>query len=186
MNKVLIGLTGEIGSGKSVFYDLLKEILPTKKIALVNYSDTLKDTLDLWFLERTRENFSKLAQVMNSNFGDDSLGNATVKRALKQEADVVIMAGLRWMGDLERLRANNGLLVYITADPKLRYERVKDRTEKKDEIGMSFEQFLEEHHTVNEQKITKIGAEADFVIENNGTLAEFREKVKEFLKRFDF
>jgi dephospho-CoA kinase len=181
---ILIGLTGEIGSGKTLFYDLLKEVLPQRKIALVNYSDTLKDTLTLWFLEQTRMNFKKLATALNTNFGGAALGHATLKRALSQDAEVVVMAGLRWNGDLERLRAYHGLLVYVTADIKIRFERVRIRKEKTNEQGITFDKFVEENNAPNEISVTRLGAQADFRIDNNGSLDEFREKIRVFVREF--
>jgi dephospho-CoA kinase len=184
MNKILIGLTGEIGSGKTIFYDLLKEFLPDQKIVLINYSDTLKETLNLWYLDHTRENFKKLAIAMNSNFGDASLAHATTQKALKTDCNIAVLAGLRWMGDLERLKVAKGLLVYVTADEKTRFERVKKRTEKSDEPDMTYQEFEKANQASNEVTIPKIGKEADFMINNNGSLEEFKSQVKEFIDKF--
>jgi dephospho-CoA kinase len=179
MQKLVIGLVGEKGSGKETFGNLLQELLPDKKILRVRSSDVLVETLKLWDLEKTRENLQNLAIWMDEAFGDGTLSNVVYQRIQSLEADIVIFDGVRWETDVEMLnRFANHLLIYITAPLQNRFERLKKRQEKAFEETTSFEQFLFEENKKNELLIPKIGAKADIKIENATTLEVFKEKIK--------
>ncbi len=79
-DKIMIGLVGEKGSEKQTFVDLLYSFTDKNKIHHMKFSDLLSETLEMWNLSKTRENLQKLAIIMNKNFGEDTLTNATNKR----------------------------------------------------------------------------------------------------------
>ncbi len=185
MPKEVVGLVGEKGGGKGTVFVTLKELLPDKRVERVSSSDLLASTLDLWALKRTRENFIKLVAAMNDGFGEGTLTNALKQQTLKSGADIVIIDSIRLQSDLDMLRSIPGnLLLYVTADAKIRYDRTKARGEKEGETKASFEQFQKEESAHTEQLVPKIGAQADFTINNNGTLEEFKAQVKEFAAKF--
>lgn len=180
--KLLIGLVGEKGSGKETFGRLFQELLPDKKVDHIRFSDLLKETLNSWDISTTRENLQKLAVVMKDGFGPETLSHAIYEKLLKSGADIVLLDGVRWKSDEELTRRfNNNLMVYITADLMIRYERLKKRKEKEDEEDTSFEQFMKEEKTENELLIPVIGGRADIKIENNGSFEEYKQKISEFI-----
>lgn len=182
--KIIIGLVGEKGSGKETFGNFLKELLPKKFIDRIHFSDILIETLDLWDVSKTRGNLQILAQHMEK-FGPGILSRAIKKRVENSKAKIVIIDGIRWESDLKMLRSfPKNLLVYITADLKIRYQRTKIRHEKAFEDAASFEQFFEEEKAKNEILIPKIGKSADRKIINNGSLEEFKINVRDFVKNF--
>lgn len=176
---LLIGLVGEKGSGKDTFSKYLQAI-STKKISHIRFSDLLKQTLKLWDLPITRANLQKLAQLLE-DYGPGTVAHGIEKQIKESETEIVILDGIRWKPDVELLKNfPNHKLVYITAPAKLRFERLKNRGEKDGESQMSYEQFLEEEKAPNELLISQIGSEADFKIENSGSIEEFESQVKEF------
>lgn len=176
---LLIGLVGEKGSGKDTFAHYLQEI-SQKKIAHIRFSDLLKQTLKLWDLPLTRANLQKLAQVLE-DFGEGTVAHGLEKQIKEADAEIIILDGIRWKPDVELLKKfPNHKLVYITANPKLRFERLKSRGEKDGESEMTYEQFLEEEKAPNELLIPEIGSEADLKIENNGSIEEFKGQVEKF------
>ncbi len=180
--KIIIGLVGEKGSGKETFGNILKGLILQKGIYRIHFSDILIETLDIWDIPKTRRNLQVLAQYMDK-FGTGSLSKAIKKRVENSKAEIVIVDGIRWESDLEMLKNfQKNLLVYITADLKLRYERTKKRCEKAFEEATSFKQFMKEEKAKNEILIPKIGKKADFKIVNNGSLEEFKLAVEQFLK----
>ncbi len=182
MDKLIIGLVGEKGSGKETFGNLLQELLPSKKIVRVRSSDVLVETLALWNIEKTRENLQNLAIWMDETFGDGTLSDVVKHRIEELEADIVIFDGIRWMTDVKLI--NNfphHLLIYITAPLKIRFERLKKRQEKMYEETTSFEQFIKEEQKKNELLIPKIGEEADIKIVNDETVEKFKELIKQLV-----
>lgn len=177
--KALIGLIGEKGAGKESLGDaLMKEYrFCGYTVSRHHFSDILNETLRNWSIETTRANLQKLAQVMDAGFGEGALTRAIRQRLEKDPADIVIADGMRWKTDEQMIRSfPYYMMIYVTADPKVRFERLKARKEKAGEGIMTYEQFLKEERAPNEIDIPIIGARADFKIENNGTLLELREE----------
>lgn len=181
--KLIIGLVGEKGSGKETFGNFLKELLPGKLIDRIHFSDLLVETLDLWDVPKTRNNLQILAQHMEK-FGAGTFSNAIKKRVENSKAEIVIVDGIRWKSDLEMLKSfPKNLLIYITANINLRYQRTKARKEKAFEEATTFRKFLKEEKAKNETLIPKIGKNADYKIVNNGSLDEFKVLVKDFVNK---
>lgn len=176
----IIGLVGEKGSGKDTFAKFLQEI-SEKSVSHIRFSDLLKQTLKLWDLPQTRANLQKLAQVLE-DFGTGTVAHGLEKQIRETDAEIIILDGIRWKPDVELLeKFSQHLLVYITAEPKLRFKRLKTRGEKTGERNMTFEQFEQEEQAPNELLIPEIGSKAVTKITNNGSLEDFREEVKVFV-----
>ena len=174
----VIGLIGEKGSGKQTFVNFLKEIAPDLNIRQVRFSDILAQTLMIWDIPNTRANLQKLSLIMEEGFGQSSLANAAKYSIEGDSADVVVFDGIRREPELELVKEmTNSILIYVTAEQKLRYERLKLRSEKVGEVGLTFEQFLQEDKSKAEINIPSLGKKADVKLENNGTLEEFRSSI---------
>lgn len=174
----VIGLVGEKGSGKQTFVNFLKEILPDKNIRQVRFSDILAQTLLIWDIPITRSNLQKLSLIMEEGFGQASLANAAKFSIEGDNGDVLVFDGIRRSPELDLVKnMPNSSLIYITADQKLRYERLKTRSEKVGEVGLTFEQFLREEKSKAEINIPALGKKTNKKIENNGSLEEFKNKI---------
>ncbi len=184
MSKLIIGVVGEKGSGKGTFPKLLQESLSDKKIVRTTFSDIMTDTLNIWGLDRSRENYIKLVVAMRDNFGPDVLASAVKKRIQELDGDIIVVDGMRWMADLDMIRSLDGKIVYITADPKIRYERTKARGEKAGETETTLEQFMEEEKAPTEVDIPKIAEASDFTINNDRDLDSFKDQIKSFIQKF--
>lgn len=178
--KIIIGITGEKGSGKKTFGEVVKELNQGElSIQVQQFSDILRDTLKIWHLPVSRVNMQKLVVVMRNAFGEDVLAKAVYHRALDLQADVLIFDGVRWEVDRKLIRQlPNNFLVYITADPKIRWQRTRKRGQNHGEHKTTFKQFLEEELAEAEISIPLIGKTADFKITNNGSFEEFKEEIR--------
>lgn len=197
MMKVL-GLVGEKGSGKQTFVNFLKEIAaspPLSRLAAVRagprndegkliirqvrFSDILAQTLILWDIPITRSNLQKLSIMMNKTFGQTALAKAAKFYFEGDAADIIILDGVRREAEVRLVRSfQNSILIYITAEQKQRYQRLKTRSEKAEEVGLTYEQFLEEEKSKAEKEIPEISKKTDVKLENNGSLEEFKTKIK--------
>lgn len=187
--KLVIGLVGEKGSGKQTFVNFFKEIAtspsaPQNDIVVrqVRFSDILAQTLLLWDIPITRSNLQQLSLSMDKTFGSKSLAHAARFNVANEDADVVIFDGIRGKEQFKMIKAYpKSLIIYVTAEQNLRYQRLNKRSEKVGEAGLSYEQFMQEEKVKTETQVPKIGKKADFKIENNGTLNEFKAKIKAFM-----
>ncbi len=180
--KFVIGLVGEMGSGKETFGEALLEYLrEKKKVSRITFSSLLRQTLELWDIPATRENLQKLAQVMDGGYGKGTLAKAMKHSIVTADANIVILDGVRWESDYELIRSfPKNALVYITADPKTRFDRLRARREKTGESEMTWETFEKVSAAPNEIGIASIGSRANMRVENTGTLEEFLEKAREY------
>lgn len=173
----VFGLVGEKGSGKQTFVNFYKSLHPDLKVRQVRFSDILAQTLILWDIPLTRPNLQNLAIVMNDVFGAHALADAAKFSIEGDLSDIVILDGIRRQAEYELVKQLNGQLIYITANQNLRYQRLKLRSEKAGEVGLAFEQFLEEEQSKAEGEIPKISKKADIKIDNNGSLDEFKSSI---------
>lgn len=61
---MVLGLTGEKGSGKETFVKLLAELNPNQGITHLRSSDILRETLQIWSIPETRTNLQLLPVIM--------------------------------------------------------------------------------------------------------------------------
>lgn len=184
---IVIGVIGEKGSGKETFANLLAEILPHKKVLGIATSNILKQTLSLWDLPDIRENYTKLVISMEEVFGAGTLARANKKLIEQSDAEIVVVDGLRRYPEIDLIRSfPQNYLVYLTASPQVRFERIKNRAAKENETSMSFENFMQEENLETERLIKEMAKGADYTIENNEGLEEFKQKINGFvLKRLN-
>jgi dephospho-CoA kinase len=106
------------------------------------------------------------------------LSTASKNRIGSAKADIVLFDGVRWESDVKLVRSfRKNFLIYVTADPKVRYERTKARKQKVGEDLATFDQFLEDEKIATEIYIPEFGKSADFKIENNGTLDDLKSQI---------
>lgn len=180
--KIIIGLIGEKGAGKGTVSDYL-----IKKYGAVHYgtSKILRRTLEDLRLPVTRENLVKLALVLKEGYGPSVIIDSLMMDMENNGSDIIIADGIRMHGDVEPFRKRYGkyfFLVYVTADLKLRYERTKARKEKDDEGEATLRQFLEEEGRLTEVSIHEIGEQADYIIDNGGTLDDLISQIDKMMK----
>jgi len=176
---IVIGLVGEKRGGKGTFADLLKKVLPNAEIECLRFSDIIGDILDILDLPRTRDNMQKLPVGLMRIFNDDSVITKAMERRIRcQLADIVILDGIRTYPDVKILRKlPKNILVYVTADQKIRHERALTATGKVGENKISFEEFKKQDEAEIEKLIPVIGSTADYIIINERGLEEYRDEV---------
>jgi len=177
--QIVIGLVGESGAGKDTVADYLKHHYDA---TLLRFSDPLKHTLSMLVERPSREDQAWLAMALKKRFGEDVLFRM-LKRQIDDDAPIVSINGLRYPEDLEFLRTfPNSTLIYVTSDPKHRWERSIKRGEKSDD-NLPFEEFVKmEDGLETERAIPEIGAKADYTIKNDSTLEDLFAKVDDVME----
>jgi len=180
-NKIIIGLIGEISSGKGTVAKYLE-----KKYGASShrFSTPLRDVLTRLYTEINRENLVGLSKTLRELLGQDLLAKVISKDVNKDHSKIVVVDGIRRMADLIYLKELQEFkLAYITADIKIRYDRIIKRGENADDVNKTFEQFVKDHQLETELEIPKIGATADIKIDNNGNIEKLHKQIDAILNK---
>ncbi len=140
----IIGLSGTNGSGK----DSLGIGLDQYGYFFVSVTDFLREELRAQNLPITRDNMRRLSTKQRLEHGGGYLIEKAVDLWHKDRPDAkgVVIASLRDPKEVQTLHELGGLMVWIDADPKVRYQRIQNNLTLRgrvDEDSVSFEQFLE-------------------------------------------
>lgn len=176
---MIIGFVGQAGAGKGTAAEMLAKDSHSK---IFTFSDILVDILNRLFKEKSRDNMIKISMALREAFGQDALANVMERQVQECDADIVIVDGIRRLEDIEDLRKDpNFHLVEVTAPPKVRFERLKNRKEKSGESEMTWEDFLHMSERETERTIAAVAKEADHTIANDSDLENFKTKLDELI-----
>lgn len=179
--KIIIGLVGETGSGKDT---VANHIHKKYGIELLRFGNPLKKTLKFFTDQVSKEDSNWLYGILSNRFGEDVLHNA-VRREIKNSKErIICVNGLRMPKDEDFIRSfENNVIIYITADQKLRWKRSVDRAEKSDD-KQSFEDFKKFEETAKtERAIKNIGYRAEFKIDNKGSLNDLLTNTNDIINK---
>lgn len=164
---IVFGIAGEPGAGK----DTVKEYLVhTYGSESLGFSLILKDILLRLSIELCRENYARLAEAIRESFGENVLAKVLTRDIACISKPLVVIDGIRKFGELEELRKlPNFHFIFMETDLRVRYERIKNRGTKSDDISKTFEEFVRDHEHAADREVRNLKEYADVVIENNGT-----------------
>ena len=128
----------------------------------------------------------KKANELRASHSPSFIVDQLYEQAKKSGKDCIIES-IRTPGEIESLRRKGKfILIAADADPKVRYERIKRRNSETDRIFYST--FLEDEQREmtstdpNKQNLSRCIAEADYVVQNNGSLENLYEQVEKIIK----
>lgn len=185
----IIGISGTNGSGK----DTVGKILADEYDYLfVSVSDVLRDELKRRGLPPAREHMRELSAEWRRESGLGVLVDKAVEFYQKQEKKYtgLAVASLRNPGEVDAVHKLGGQVIWVDADPKLRYERLQANAHQRGAIRAvddqkSFEEFLAEEaaemqHSGDDATLSMsdVQARADKVIVNEGSFDDFKNKVQ--------
>ncbi len=179
--KIIIGLAGEIASGKTTATEYLKE---KYNAVSFRFSDPLREILKILFLPETRENLQDISIILRNRFGEDILSKVMSERIKNSDKNLIIIEGVRRINDVEFVRElSNFYLIYLKSGDRKRFERVSKRTENLDDKGKTWEEFQKDEQKDTEQTIRKTLEISNFVIENDKELKILYNKIDEIMKK---
>ena len=187
--EMIIGVVGKIAAGKTTVAKFFEE----KGFCRVSCSEPLIDLLThnvsdySWIpelpekAEPTREKLIDFGKYLKDRYGGDILIRLAVDK--KRNCEKVVIDGVRSREEIEAIKRLGGKVIYVEAKPEIRFERLMKRKASKDRGIKTFEDFkamddAEErlYHTSELKEL------ADYVIVNEGTLEELREKVERIIE----
>ncbi|MFT4532201.1 MAG: dephospho-CoA kinase [Candidatus Saccharimonadales bacterium] len=194
---VIIGLAGTLNAGKDSLGDVLA----------AEYGFLHMSTSDMIRLMKKRE-FGDTPQALllrndpfinklRSERGPGFLVQA-VNDDWENEKDKYpggyVASAIRAIGEAEKIHELNGIIIFVDADPKVRYQRSQARGRDANEQGRSFEEFMATERSEIDvdptdksvQNLTAMREMADIIITNEyGTIEEFQvngvKQIKDYL-----
>ncbi len=175
---MIIVLTGLARSGKTFASNYLKK----KGFTVITFSSILKEECKKRGLEPNKMNLSKLGDELRKKYGMGALGKIVVEKITSEN---VILDGSRSPEEIYEIRKKfpDAMVVYIKADPDVRFSRRNEMDPKTKE-----EFFARDERDIKNKGLSKVIEMADITIENNGTLEEFEKSLDELvdgLQEFD-
>lgn len=181
-NKVVLGFTGLMASGKGTAAKYLEEKYGA---ANLRFSTILRDVADRLYVPQSRDNLIKMSEVLRGNFGEDLLAKVMAGDAAKNSQSIIIVEGIRRPADIIHLSAMpHFVLVEIFAEPQTRYKRLVAREENTDDTTKTYEQFLADHQRSTELSILEVIPLAKEKIDNNGTLEDLHRQLDNLIKKY--
>ncbi len=186
---MIVGVVGKIAAGKTTVAKFFEE----RGFCRVSCSDPLIDLLThnvseySWVpelpekAEPTRDRLIEFGKYLKETYGEDILIRLAVDKM--RHCEKVVIDGVRSEGEIKAVKRLGGKVIYVEARPEIRFERLMKRKARKDKTIKSFADFkamddAEErlYHT------SELKGLADYVIVNEGTLDELREKVEAMIE----
>lgn len=178
---VILGITGTNGAGKGTVVEILKN----NGFSHLSVGEYLMQEVKKVGWEENRESLIKMGNELRAKFGAGIIAEKLYDEAVKIGGKVIIES-IRTEGEIETLR-NKGkfILLGVTADRKIRYERVILRGGVKDNVD--FEEFFRSEDNEmtstdpNKQNLGRCIELSDYKIENNGTMEELKLRVNNII-----
>lgn len=175
---LVVGLVGGIASGKGVVSRYLQDEYGAHAYT---FSDILKDVLVRLHLRVDRGNLQTLGKEIRRDFGADTLVNAMREDIARDEADIVVVDGIRFQNEVDMIKCfSDRLLLAIDAPLEVRYQRACKRGTR-GEASLSLEEFKALHEAETERHIEDAAQRADHTLQNTGSKDELTQKVKELI-----
>ena len=194
--KRYICIAGKSGSGKETIYKLIKAELEKRVTTSIHhFSDPVNEDLASWGIPQHRHNQQEWSRMVRTGswvdeqdkpyppeWSEGAFCRVISKRAREDKAEVVFLDGVRRPADLGMIRTLPGsVLLFVTADPRTRYERLKKRADRPGDAEKTWEQFCKEQQANSEKDIDTVGQQAEFTIDNSGSMEDLGVAVGEFI-----
>lgn len=186
----IIGIGGTNGSGKDTIAQMLVE---RHGWLMVQYSDFLREEAKKrgWPIER--QYLSTISAEWRASHGPSVLTEKAVDlfNKSKDKYKGLVVLSMRHPGEATKVKELGGRVVWVDADPKIRYQRISGRG-RSTEDKKTYEQFLAEeeaemHHSGDQATLSmsKVKDMADISLENNGSDIEaFKDQAEKALAKF--
>jgi len=181
MAKIILGLAGEMASGKET---VAKYIVENYNGSSYRFSTCLREVLVQLYLEQSRENLQALSTMLRKTFGEDLLAKIVFHDTQGDDKDIVVIDGVRRIEDIIHLKTlPHFKLIFIETDMRKRYERMRCRKENFNDEVKTFEEFQKEQAQESESQIENLKTIADQVVDNSGSVEELYFQIEEIIKK---
>jgi len=176
--KMVIGVAGMPGAGKAEIARVAKE----KGYAIVVMGDEIREETKRRGLEPTPENVGKMMLKIREEEGPTVVARKCIPKIANASTDIVLVDGIRSLHEVDEFKKSfpQFALVAVHSSPETRFARLFRRRRSDDPSGWKV--FLKRDSrelTVGQGNVI---AMADYMIVNEGTLEEFKAKIRKVLE----
>jgi len=171
-----IAFTGMPGAGKSEAVRVAEEM----GIPVIKMGDVVRKEAKKRGLQLTDRNLGGLADEMRKKHGKGIWAEKCIEEL--EGKDIVVIDGIRNIEEVETFRKyiKNFILVAIHAAPRIRYDRIAKRGRSDDATDVEDMKMRERREL--SWGLGDVIAMADIVIVNEGSLDEFRARIRKLLE----
>ncbi|MDJ0864504.1 MAG: deaminase [Myxococcota bacterium] len=179
---MILGVSGPYAAGKSEVVEYLR----ARSFYGLSLSDVLRDELASRGVEETRERMLETGNELRARHGPGVLAER-LRQRLQADRNYVVDS-IRHPAEVEALRAMGSRfrMVWVDADPGVRFERLRARGRPGDPTTEQDLQRLEGRERGGDdpagQQLDAVAELADFRLRNDGTLEALRAQVQELLE----
>lgn len=145
---IILGISGSNGSGKDTVSNMLAE---RHDFYVGSATDMLATELQRRGLTTERENKRELSAEWRRQYGMAAIVDRAVEEAKAAGYDKVIVGSLRHPGEADRVHELGGKVIWVDADPQVRYQRITSIDRGRVEDKKTFEEFLAEEEAEKQQ-----------------------------------
>lgn len=180
---MIIGLTGRNCAGKGEVAEYLKK----RGFYYLSLSDIIREELASECKEVSREALCSKGNDLRKEFGPSVLAKRVIQ---KMEPDKnYIIDSIRSPAEVEELKKlKNFFLLFVTAAPEIRFERMKERGRESDPKTLEEFKRLEEAEAKNPEEyklnLDETEKKSNASIRNNGSLEELNGNIDSALQDF--
>ena len=176
--RLLVGVVGMPGSGKSIVSDVAREL----GFHVIVMGDAVRAEARRRGLEPTGEAMRKLMLELRAKKGPAVVAELCFP-LINSAGELVLIEGIRSLHEVEAFKKRYGslFLIAVHSSPKTRFERLITRGRPDD--PSDWEEFCERDRTELSVGIGSAIALADYVLVNEGPIEELKEKTRDLLRR---
>jgi dephospho-CoA kinase len=175
--KMIVGVAGMPGAGKAVVSRIAKE----QDWTIVVMGDVIRDETRSRGLEPAPENIGKVMLKLREEEGAAVVAKRCLPKIAEADSDMVLVDGIRSLAEMYEFEKNfpQFILIAVHSSPETRFERLFRRKRSDDSAGWGgfAERDLREL-SVGQGNVIAL---ADYMIVNEGTLEEYKARIREVL-----
>jgi len=178
MRKVVVGIAGMPGAGKATFNEIAKR----KGYTMVVMGDEIREETKQRGLKPTPENIGRVMLQLREEEGPAVVAKRCISKIDNAIGNIVFVDGIRSLHEIEEFKKHfpNFILIAIHSSPETRFQRLSRRRRSDDTKG--WETFLKRDQRELNVGLGNAIAMADYLIINEGTKEEFKNKIHEVLE----
>jgi dephospho-CoA kinase len=176
---MVIGVVGLPASGKGEFSRVAHQM----SIPVIVMGDVIRRAVLEAGMQTTDENLGKMGNRLRAEEGMDAIASRCIPLIEKQNSPLVVVDGIRGEAEVLKLRDHfaDFCLVGIRADFPTRLQRLRNR-KRSDDSSLEAD-LLQRDSREQVWGLIQALEEADCMLDNEGDLTAFQEKVRALLTR---